>query len=174
MYMENRSDKIKEKLCPTACAGEHYTDRDGVEYEIVYPEGPREVRYQIWSYRVMSVGAIHWYLTFHVDGCRSKVVKVKKGLKYFRYKVGEILWSSGAPEIPEGAQDIRINVTRPVTSEEIGNPRWKDFFYEEGDYTEGFNSYEEAQARARSEFRRIFGKGWKLVADQYNRGYKHL
>jgi cold-inducible RNA-binding protein len=33
---------------------------------------------------------------------------------------------------------------------------------------------EDAQKSIKKEFRRIFGKGWKLAADLSNRHYKHL
>jgi hypothetical protein len=173
--MENRSDKIKNRIPADVHAGEHFKDSDGIEYEVVYPNTPRRVQYKITSYRTMSVGAIHWYLTFYTDGCHLKVICTPKGCDNWReHKVGGTYRLSGLKEIPEGAEDIRLNVTRPVTPEEIKDPRYEDFNYEEGDFTEGFNTYEEARDRARSEFKRIFGEGWKLVANTSNRSYKHL
>jgi superoxide dismutase len=37
-----------------------------------------------------------------------------------------------------------------------------------------FNSYEEAMKTVKTEFRRIFGKGWKLVANSSNSHYKKV
>jgi hypothetical protein len=124
--MENRSDKIKNRIPADANSGEHFKDKEGIEYEVVYP-GPREVQYKITSFRVISSG-IHWYVTFYADECRLKIISVPKGVNLWGgYKIGDIGHIS-RNEIPEGAKDIRLNVTRPVTPEEIKDPRYKDFF----------------------------------------------
>lgn len=175
--MENRSENIKERIPADAGVGIVLKDDKGVEYKTVLSKTPREVEYQITSYKGLSVGAIHWYVTLRTEDCRQLVLSIPDVEKdSLGHKVGDVCWISGSfsKYMPEYSEGIRINVTRPVTDEEIRDPRWANFSYEPGDYTEGFNSYEEAQAAAKKEFKRIFGKGWKLVADRSNRGYKHL
>jgi len=133
---DNR-EGMPDVITPDYGIGIKFKDDEGVEYTTVASERIREIDVNVHSWKGISFGAEHYYAKIEVD---------EPGLEYMEN--GELTRShiSGAFDRykPDEVKDIKIEVKRKLTKEEIengttwGEDRWEQ--YKEGDLVHAFES----------------------------------
>lgn len=130
----------------------------------VCARNPRRVKIEIASFAGIAAGAVHYYPSLKADGIAFKGTK-EDGTAYKTFGYISEEFSKKEKEAG-GKYDVvyKIMITRPVTEEEIKkNPSaWE--FYEPGDPTDRFESYDEAYNLA-LEVAKLRFPGWEIVKD---------
>lgn len=130
----------------------------------VCTRNPRCVKIEITSFTGITAGAVHYYPSLKADGIAFKGTK-EDGTTYIAFGYISEEYSKKEKDA-NGKYDMiyKIMIMRPVTEEEIKkNPSAWDF-YEPGDPTDRFESYDEAYNLA-LEVAKLRFPGWEIVKD---------
>lgn len=127
----------------------------------------RDLIITVTSFRGMCAEAIHYYATIHADGIKISYDAIdEKGNKYPVSVYGYL--GEEFKNLPYDKQCIYSNcydieVTRPVTQEDIDKDpsRWE--LYDVGSKTPAFEDPEEAIKIAKKVAKARFPKGWKII-----------
>lgn len=134
---------------------------------------PRKVRIEISSFRGMCYNAIHYYAHIQADGielCRKEKDGETERTVMIHGYLGKEFYNLPRHKQDLWGGDYDIAAARFVTEAEIANDpdRWEG--YTAGDYTDAFNTAEEAEETARAIVSARFGEGWKVIIEN---PYRH-
>ena len=136
--------------------------KDGHRHISVAPAKPREVVLDITSYRGVSPGAVHYYGKLQYWGAH-----------FVRDDCPDMMYGwSGGDDMPIQCQSFKVELTRALTEKDFRDTYNRFDGYKVGDRQYTFNTVAEIKRRAKREFKRIFGPGWKYVDDNREDDYE--
>lgn len=129
---------------------------------------PRNVKIEITSFRGISWNAVHYYGTIKADGIKILCYQDYDGTKRL-FSVGGYLGEE-FNKLPQEKKSVwssnyEIEVARQLTKDDIDNDphRWEG--YDPGDYTNAFNTAEEAEEMAKAIVAARFSEEWQIIID---------
>ncbi len=138
---------------------------DGMLMEIPLPDLPREVHWDISTFRGTCPGAVHYYATMRVHDECATVLKVLEK-EDARHEVGDRFSSTGFPIVSPYMNGWSIEVGF-IAKQDIKS--WSMFdgkdvvSCKKGRVSRLFSTFEEVKKITLSEFSRLFpGEDWKL------------
>jgi len=154
---------VEKRIPPSFGVGLKYKSH-GRRYITVGDEKPRRVILDVRSWVGVSMGAIHYYGHLKYFGVSSDVIGGSED---------DSVYTSDAPD---ASQSGDIELTRKLTAKDEGVGKSYDDYvafgggnrfagYEVGEPTNCFDTEDDVIEKAKKEFKRIFGSGWKLVTD---------
>jgi hypothetical protein len=158
--LECKDVELAAKIPVNIGCGVHEDRGDGKLWVSTREYGGRDKKYlktitlQISSWRGISAGAVHFYGHLQAHGV------------YFVCEGEKNTYSSFGHGVPKYLQNIKIEITRPVTQAMIdADPEmWE--YYRDGSTTDRFDTVEEIVERGKTVFKQWFGQGWKLVLEK--------
>lgn len=144
--------------------GLKFSDDRGTDYISVAEKGKRKVLLEIYSFKGVSWGAIHYYGKLRVWGLSMKILKSKD-----KNEIGKVVDSAGYIDKfkPEQMKDIKIEISRQITDKELQDKdRW--LHYSKGDYVDAFESKSNLIGIGQEYFKKYFDpKYWELKIDDH-------
>jgi len=154
--------KKKKKIKPDFDVGKTFTNDRG-SFTTVRNKGQREVSFDWSSYVGISMGAMHYYGKLRFYGNAFHIDSLVDGDKKGWMEVGKIGNFCGAFQKPEELDGLQIELTRPLTQEEIDKypSRWKGRYgiHTAGQPTSCFDTLDDVIKRCKEVYEQIFVKG---------------